>query len=223
MSTMRAVGVAFGAAMLLASSAANAALSDPAGDFLPTFVGTKGGDLDVRSVDVTFDGTNFILDAILGANVGTTPGAFYVWGVDRGQGTSRFGVISGNGGTTYDASKVLFDTVILLRPGGSSQINYLVGGGNAPLPAANILINAAELMATIPAALLPSTGFAFVDYGFNLWPRDGNATAGNLQISDFAPDNAVFVAALIPEPATLALIGLAGALALMRRKPGDAR
>jgi hypothetical protein len=62
----------------------------------------------------------------------------------------------------------------------------------------------------LDAALLPSTGFEFVDYLWNLWPRIGFGL--NNQISDFAPDNAMERVQAIPEPSSILLLGL-GAVA----------
>jgi len=203
---------AIAVALVLACPAGAAVIHDPANDFLPTYPGAHGGDLDVTSVHVTFDGTNFVLDSVLNGNVGTTPTGFYVWGVNRGAGTSRFGIISANG-HTYDASAVLFDSVITLRPNGASAVNELVGGVSHPLPASNVSFHDNELMAIIPASFLPSKGFTFEQYGFNLWPRDSAVPAGNAQISDFAPNNAMFVASVVPEPSSLALFALGGIVA----------
>lgn len=61
---------------------------DPAGDFLSSYVGPKGGDLDVAAAQVTFTGTDFLFSATMNAPIGTTPQAFYVFGVDRGAGAA---------------------------------------------------------------------------------------------------------------------------------------
>jgi len=204
--------IAAAVSALLGAPVSAVTIADPANDFIPTYTGIHGGDLDVLSASVFYDGTSFILDSIQNGPVNSTPTGFYVWGVDRGQGTPRFGVISGTGtGGSYDASAVLFDTVVVIRPLGISNVNDLVGGTSAVLPAADVSVNGNELIARIPISLLPSLGFTVGQYGFNLWPRDASA-AGNGQIADFAPNNAVF-RATIPEPGSLALFALAVAAA----------
>src|ERR1700712_5397914 len=121
------LGAAFAA--VVCSSASAVPIIDPANDFIPTYLGAHAGDLDVVAADVFYDGTSFILESVQNGAVNTTASAFYVWGVDRGQGTSRFGVISGTGtGGTYDASAVLFDAVVVIRPLGISNVNNLVTG-----------------------------------------------------------------------------------------------
>jgi hypothetical protein len=83
------------AAMLTCAAPVHAAgaLVDPFGDFLPTYTaGPANGDLDVIAAAGFFDGVQQTLSfsAILADKVGTTPGALYVWGIDRGAGTQRF-------------------------------------------------------------------------------------------------------------------------------------
>lgn len=213
-------------ALVLALSGAARAdglVLDPANDFLSTYAGPHGGDLDVLSVQATLLGANFNFSAALGAPVGTTAGGFYVFGVDRGQGTARFGVITNPAtGATYDATHVLFDSVIVFTPGTSLVVRDLLTNAATNLPLTNVTISGTTLSLLIPAGALPSTGFSPDQYTFNLWPRFSGA-AGNLQISDFAPDNSNAPVQATPEPATLLLLGtglasIAGARR-RRRKP----
>ncbi len=204
-----------GAALALGVAvAANAeTISDPAGDFLPTYTGARTGDLDVLRAGVTFDGTNFVFSSVQNGAVGTTPTGFYVWGIDRGQGTGRFGLISGTGtGGMYDARGVVFDSVLAIRPNGTSSVTDLTTATPSVtnLMASSISVDGNELRAVVSASLLPSRGLAFEQYGFNLWPRDAAAPAGNGQISDFAPDNSNFRAGNVPEPTSWALLALGG-------------
>ena len=94
-------------------SASAAFITDPAGDFLTSYTGPRGGDLDVLNAEVTLLQSSFRFTTQLNGTVGTTAGAFYVWGVDRGQGTPRFAGLGLNG--------VLFDSVLIVRPDGTGQ------------------------------------------------------------------------------------------------------
>lgn len=174
-------------------------ISDPAGDFVATFLGAPHGAFDVISADGTFDGTTFHLSAMLAAAVSAAPAGsvpLYVWGINTGTGVLNFANI-GN-------PNVQFNTVATLNAAGVTSNLAFVGSINGNLIAIDIPLSA------LPA----STGFAPADYLWNLWPRDtsapvalppiGNATA----ISDFAPDNAMARFTPVPEPSTLCLLGL---------------
>jgi hypothetical protein len=200
------------------ASPAIASISDPAGDFLPTYVGPQGGDLDVLSIDVRLNGPNLVLSARLAANIGTTAGALYVWGIDRGQGTARF-----VGGSPSVGAGVLFDSVLVLLPNGTGNFVDLLNGANSfGLAVGAVSIDGPTIVGTVPIASIPSTGFSVANYGFNLWPRVPGA--GNAFISDFAPD-ASTVRAVVPEPAAWALMivgfGLVGSA--LRHTPGVRR
>ena len=186
------------AAAALAAAAGTAfAINDPIGDFLPSYTGAKNGDLDVVSSFVTYNAGSdtFFFSGTMNDAIGTTSTAFYVWGIDRGTGTARFGAL---------ADHVLFDSVVILRLDGSATINLL--------PGATVLAGAATfagntISASISGALLPGAGFAKSAYTWNLWPRD-SVPVGNAQISDFAPDNSNVAVAVVPEPSTVALLAL---------------
>ena len=185
------------AAALAAGAGAAFAINDPIGDFLPSYTGAKNGDLDVVSSFVTYNAGSdtFFFSGTMNGVIGTTSTAFYVWGLDRGTGTARFGAL---------ADHVLFDSVVILRLDGSATINLL--------PGATVLAGAATfagntISASISGALLPGAGFAKSAYTWNLWPRD-SVPVGNAQISDFAPDNSNVAVAVVPEPSTLALLAL---------------
>lgn len=154
-------------------------IDDARGDFLATFTGPRNPDLDVTSAEVTFDGTNYVFESTSAGQIGTTPGALFVWGVDRGQGIARFGDL---------ATGVHFDLVVVVQPGGMSAVRDLTAGGAAqPLPAGSVSSTGSQLRVTVPASLLPSRGFSQERYTVNLWPRTG--VGQNSQIADFAPDN----------------------------------
>ena len=164
-------------------------ITDPAHDFVPSFLGPQNPDLDVLSAEVQLNATHFILHAVLNGPVGTTVGGFYVWGFDRGNHTQGFPVI---------APGVLFDTVVLLRSNGTTN----AAGGS-------VLISGNEITGLIPRASLPSIGvFSQDQFTWNLWPRSP-AIAGNPDgnLSDFAPNNSDAAITLIPEPSSLALFG----------------
>jgi hypothetical protein len=199
---------------------ANAAFAvpfvDPVGDFIPSFVGPRNADLDVVTSEVTLQGAQFVFNARLAGPVGATAGSLYVLGLDRGAGTARFPVI---------APGVLFDEVLSVTGTGVSTVRDLISGTATTLPAGATTISGNFLTVNFPSSLAPSLGFAPSNYTWNLWPRTG---AGNdNQISDFAPNNSnvrVTVAS-VPEPGTIALLGLGavGLIAMRRRSDRSAR
>jgi MYXO-CTERM domain-containing protein len=192
---------------------------DANGDYVTGYAGSRLGDLDVLAASALLNtNTNdFTLSGTMAANIGSSAGGFYVWGVDRGNGTARFG---GNGITG-----VLFDMVVILNADGSGRINDLVGGLPAfVFGAGTAAINGATISIDLDMSLLPSRGLAAADYSWNLWPRDGSAPAGFGQISDFAPDNSNIKTQTVPEPTSallaLAALGLAGSARTARRRAG---
>jgi PEP-CTERM motif len=195
---------------LIGSLAASAdAVSDAPSDFLPTFNGPHNGDLDVLSTNVTLNGTNFDFTATLNGPVGETPGAVYVFGLDRGKGTPKFANI-GHGG-------VIFDSTFVITNIGGGTVNDLISQTKTTI--SDVTFSGATINAVVPVSDLPSQGFSANQYTFNLWPESGAANAANTEISDFAPDNSMapVSAAAAPEPSTMALLGLAGvAVGLLR-------
>ena len=90
----------------------NAQIVDPMGDFVSTYVGPRGGAVDVVRTQVTFTGTEFVFSGTMNAPIGTTPQAFYVFGVDRGLGDkianfAEFGV-----------PQIVFDLGVVVQPPG---------------------------------------------------------------------------------------------------------
>ena len=185
------------AAGLSAAADTSFAVNDPIGDFLPSYTGAKNGDLDVVSSFVTYNAGSdtFFFSGTMNDAIGTTSTAFYVWGLDRGTGTARFGAL---------ADHVLFDSVVILRLDGSATVNLLPG---ATVVAGAATFAGNTISASISGALLPGAGFAKSAYTWNLWPRD-SVPVGNAQISDFAPDNSNVAVAEVPEPSTVALLAL---------------
>lgn len=185
------------------------AVDDPAGDFISTYTGPQAGDVDVLSATVAYDGTDYIFNATMNGAIGTTSGALFVWGFDRGQGTARFS--PGIPGT----ENILFDSVVLMRPDTTMTVNRIVGGGSTNFGTGSVLVNGASISARVAASELPTLGFALDKYTWNLWPRVG--TGNNNQISDFAPDHTNAAVDVVPEPASLFALSL-GLLAVRRRK-----
>lgn len=198
--------LAAGAALTLVCGAAHATtIPDPAGDFLPTFVGTHDADLDVLSFGVDYNAvtSQFLLTATMAGVIDPTKTGLYVIGVNTGTGVNHpFGGIG--------EPNVLFNQVILLQKTGAATLS-----GN-PLTAT---INGDSFSLFVPLSLLPTTGFTPDRYGFNLWSRNG--LGNNNQISDFAPENRTL--ASVPEPATWAMMvagfGLLGGALRTRRRP----
>lgn len=183
------------AAFLSISSSAQ--VIDPKNDFISTYAGAKNGDVDVLSTNVVFNGSTFFLTATMDGAIGTTSGALYVWGFNRGTGTARFASIG--------ITNVLFDSVITLRPDTTASITR-IGGTTTNLPVGTVTITGNTLSAAIAGTELPSTGLPQASFTWNLWPRVG--TGNNNQISDFAPDNSNAPLTVAPEPSTLVFLGL---------------
>lgn len=201
-------------AVLVANVAFAAPFVDPAGDFIPSFVGPRNADLDVLTSEVTLQGSQFVFSTRLAGPVGTTAGSLYVLGFDRGAGTSRFPVI---------APGVLFDEVLAVTGTGVATVRDLIAGTATTLPGSATAISGNLLTVSFPVSLAPSLGLSPGNYTWNLWPRTG---AGNdNQISDFAPDNSnVRVSVVsVPEPATLPLFGLGAVGLIMMRRFGFRR
>lgn len=203
-------------ASLAMSGAASAAITDPAGDFLASYTGAKTADLDIVSASVTFNGANFNLSATANGALGGTPGAVYVFAINRGGGTAR---IAGEPGLIFDALGVLFpsgdETVVVFNaPGPPSLVADFPTGAT---------ISGSTISAVIPLSLLTPNGVTPENYAFSMWVRNRvnpAADGGITELADFAPDASTFKATPVPEPASWALMmggfGLIGG-ALRRR------
>lgn len=193
--------------------AAAATVTDPVGDFLPSFVGDQTPDLDVTSFSVTYNPATeiFTIGASFAGAIVPELDNYYVIGVNTGAGAiAPFGSIG--------QPNVVFDRVILVEGEGEAS----VGG----IELDEFTIDGNRFTVLVPLSLLPSTGFNPLDYGFNLWPRNELNPANNFEISDFAPENALLKATAVPEPRTwgMLLLGFAGAgLALRRTRRAAAR
>ena len=227
----RILGVAVALCLAaLTTSASAVAVTDTLGDFLPTFVPgddpTTHSDVDVISSEVRYNpGENlFQFIGTHAADIGTSldnlgnPGGFYVWGLDRGQGTERLAAI---------VDGVLFDSVVVLTAAGTGFFLDLIPVGATPVPIDPVTISGPTISAFVPGSIIPSLGvFAPEDYTWNLWPRFlldnslGQIFTDNAAVSDFAPDASNAALTLVPEPLTLAniAIGLIALVGFARRR-----
>lgn len=181
-------------------------ITDPAGDFIPSFTDERTPDRDVLSLAAARGNGAFTFSSTFAGLAGSAPGTIYVFGIDRGQGTARFGSL---------APGVLFDSVVVVTPGAATVVRDLLANTAATLGPNATLLSGDTLQVVVPESTLPTAGFTFDQYTVNLWPRSG--AGSNSQISDFAPDNSN-LGVVVPEPASIALLGLAFAgLAALRR------
>lgn len=196
------------APIVLGSPALAGNVPDPTGDFLASYNGPDTGEFDVTSFSAVFDPSTslFQLSATLAGAINPETDGYYIIGVNTGAGAiAPFGSIG--------QPNVTFDNVVIVGGEGEAFI------GSTDLTF-QILGNSFSVW--VPLALLPSTGAEPVDYGFNLWPRTEIETPGNLEhISDFAPNNALLKATVVPEPVTWLMMllgfGLAGTALRFRR------
>ena len=195
------------------SQAHAAAITDPVGDFIPSFAFAQTPDRDVISASANLANNTFVFTGTFNGAVGSTAGTVYVFGVNRGQGTARFGAI---------ASNVLFDSVVIVTPGAPTVVRGLLPGEETTtLASSATTVSGNSLSVAFADSLLPGQGFTTDQYTVNLWPRSGQGD--NSQIADFAPNNSNFGVA-VPEPASLALLGfgMVGLAAMRRGRPSRA-
>src|SRR5262249_16867181 len=158
--------------------------SRPAGNFLPTYGFPQVADLDPVSARVTLSGTDFQFSGTMNAAIGTTPEAFYVFGVDRGVGatTASFAELG--------LPQIAFDLVVVVRPGGVSVVNDLDGAIVTPLPPEAISIEGNRIPVRGPLSLLPGKGLQPDVYLWSLCRRwDEGMGLDDEQISAFIPND----------------------------------
>jgi hypothetical protein len=208
-------------ALVLLSASPALAVVDPVGDFLATHSGAQSADIDLIAAEMfTLSGNRIGFSAGVAGIAGTTPGASYVFGVDRGAGLP--GLFTG---VPPVGPGVTFDAVVVVRSDGTGVVTAFNDGAPptvTQLDSSAIVLDGSLVAAFVDIALLPSRGFALEDYRFNVWSRSGG---GNIGIADLAQDSGTFgfetPAGAIPEPSSWALMiagfGLAGG-ALRRRR-----
>jgi len=213
----------FAACMLLLFAAPLAAspISDPAGDFLATYVGPLNSDLDLLLVSAIRSSTGVQLNARVGGAIGATASGSVIFGVDRGAG---FPGLIASGPPSLGTPAMLFDAVVVMGFDGAGRIRTFGGGGfvDTVLDLGTVVISGDAIEAFIPFSLLSTTGFAQADYRYTTWTRSQLGTQA--YIADLAPDDRSFRA--VPEPATWAMLivgfGLIGGLT-RRERVGRAR
>lgn len=199
----------------LAPAAQALGVSDASGDFMASYTGPKGGDLDVLGSFVTYNPNTdvFTFAGTMNADIGTTPGTFYIWGVNRGSATAT--PFAGIG-----VNNVKFDSVVRLNADGTGAVTVF-GASPTTTVLGPVAVIGSTIIGQVSGQVLTSTGFDKTAYTWNLWPRAGTVT-GNAAISDFAPNNAnlgVTVLSAVPEPTSAALLALGlGAIGVMRRR-----
>ena len=216
MKTTMARQLAFAALAVASASAVQAqGITDPTGDFLTTYSGPRNGDVDVVRAFAGYDpGSNrFSFSGTFAAAIGATPGAFYVFGLNRGAGTERFVA-----GSPSVGQGVVFDAAVFLRPDSTARVIRFVGSTNTftELAVGTATISGDTISGSIDSSLLPSTGFASAAYTWNLWPRTGIT---NDTIADFAPDRSNVQVSAVPEPETYALLAMGlGVISFVKRR-----
>ena len=211
------------AALFASAHIASAAITDPVGDFLPTYTGPTNSDLDIVSADVLFNGSAFAVSETTNGVIGTTPGSLFIWAINRGAGIDRPTLAPPSIG-----GSLLWDAVVVMFPDSTLRVVTFpaVGAPTLTAIAGGTTVVGNSLSATVPLSLLPSTGFSPTSYTFELWVRarvnpliDGTTA----EIADLAP-TAGPIRAAVPEPASWALMllgfGFMGSIFRARKTKG---
>jgi hypothetical protein len=164
-----------------------AVITDPVGDFLPTYTGVQDAGLDVVAHEVIVLEDRMIFFGRMDGPIAPTQliNGLYLFGVDRGQGTPRF-----LNGTPVIGPNVVWDSLVRINPDGTGRFNNLLTGVVTPLNPADISISGNELTASVPLSLMqPAATKPPQEWTYNLWPRDGLTPGQNQNVSDLAPDD----------------------------------
>jgi hypothetical protein len=167
-----------------------AAISDPVGDFLPTYTGVQAPGLDVVAHEVVLieeQGRMIFYGKMAGSIAETQAvGGVYLIGVDRGQGTPRF--LSTPNSPPEIGPNVVWDSLVIIRPNGTGMFRDAVLGVVTPLDPSGITINGDEFTVSVPLSQMqPNSTRPPAEWTYNLWPRNG--IGNNVQVSDLAPDD----------------------------------
>ena len=172
----------------LQGAARAALISDPLGDFLPTYTGAQDAGLDVLAHEVTLVGDRLNFFGRMAGPIAPTQavGGLYLIGVDRGLGTPRF--LNSPAAPPTIGPNVKWDAIVRILPDGTGfYLNSLLGV-TTPLSTSDISIIGNEFNVSIPVSLmLPSATKPPEEWTYNLWPRNGVGL--NVQVSDLAPDD----------------------------------
>jgi hypothetical protein len=169
------------------ASARSNTISDPRGDFLPTYTGPHDPGLDVIAHQTTLAGDRVIFFGRMAGPVAPTQevGGLYIIGVDRGRGTPRF-----RSGTPLIGPNVTWDLIVRINPDGTGLVNNQVAGVTTPLDPADIKIHGNSFTASVPLSVLtPAATRPAEEWTYNLWPRNGLVPGRNVNVSDLAPDD----------------------------------
>ena len=191
---------------------------DPVGDFLPTYLGDRAtsAGLDVVSVSAIYNVSNntFTLNSTLAGPVRTTNATFYSWSVDRGTGTLDFADLGVTG--VYEDGRLVID----FEDGGNGSLvgtAAVITTSLSFLPAGSLTVTGNTISVTFSASVFPGNGYTPNKYLWSMFTRSSNSN-GLDSIADFAPDNASFTAALVPEPGSLALLLTGVTVIALRRR-----
>jgi hypothetical protein len=166
-----------------------ALISDPVGDFLPTYTGAYLPGMDVVAHEVVYledQGRVVFYGRMAGSVADTQPiGGLYLIGLDRGLGTPRF-----RGGTPVIGPNVTWDSVVRVNPDGTGLFNNQVAGVITSLNPADIHIDGDEFTVSVPlSVMLPMATRPPEEWTYSLWPRNGVVIGQNQHVSDLAPDD----------------------------------